>query len=96
MEVELSFIPDAILQVQLTSEVLRFVTTLVQILGLPVFVWIITKLRQIYRMIKLNSFKNAALINTLSKHLEIGNFMEEYTAELERLKNEYNFIYKEK
>lgn len=71
------------------------VVGIIQVVGVPLFLWVISKLSQIHRSIKLNNYKHTALVQSLSKHYGNGEFRADYEKNLEQLKSDHNFVYKE-
>ena len=80
---------------EINKEILQMILVIIQIVGIPLFVWVIRKLTQIHRSVKLNNYKHTALVQSLSKQYGNGEFKKDYDKNLEQLKSDYNFIYKE-
>ena len=81
--------------VEITNNQIQAGITILQIIGLPIFLWIVRKLSQIHKSIKLNDYKHTALVNSLSKQFGNGEFKEDYEKSVDRLKVDNNFVYKE-
>jgi len=80
---------------EINKEILQIIVAIIQIVGVPLFIWGIRKLTQIHRSVKLNNYKHTALVQSLSKQYGNGDFKIDYEKNLEQLKSDYKFIYKE-
>ena len=81
--------------VEITNSQIQTGITILQIIGLPIFLWIVRKLSQIHKSIKLGNYKHTALVDSLSKQFGNGEFKIDYEKSVDRLKSDHNFIYKE-
>lgn len=66
---------------------------LIQLIGIPILLWVVVLLKKFYRKTLLYGLKHEALIFALQKIFNNG-FTQHYTERLERLKEDINWIEK--
>jgi len=79
----------------ITKEQIQMGIFIVQGIAIPLFLYILRKLVQVHRGIKLANFKHIGLVKALSKQYGNGDFEKDYLGNVEQLKSDHNFVYKE-
>ena len=70
------------------------IIAVIQIVGVPLFFWLVKLLTQIKRGNKYQSFQIDALVDVTSKQFGNGEFRKRYDNHLKDKMEKHNFIYK--
>jgi len=68
---------------------------IIQIIGLPLFGYIISAMRRNNKMNKLQDIKTEALVFAIQKNFKLNGFTEDYNDHIKQQMKEHNFVYKE-
>ncbi len=68
------------------------IIAVVQIIGLPVFGYVIYAIRRSYKQNKLQDIKITALVVAIQKNFPVNGFTDDYNESVELQMKEHNFI----
>ena len=74
------------------KETIDIIIKAVQIIFVPLIIWISVKISQIHRGNKLTDIKAEALVDTLSTEFGNGEFRKRYDQAVEKKKSNYKFV----
>jgi hypothetical protein len=79
---------------EINKETIQMIVAIIQIIGVPLFLWVIRKIGQIHKGNKYQSMQIEAFVEATSKQFGNGEFRDHYHALLKDKMEKYNFIYK--
>lgn len=77
------------------KETVQMIVAVIQIVGVPLFLWVIRKIHQIHKGNKYQSMQIESFVEATSKQFGNGEFRDRYHGLLKERMEKYNFIYKE-
>lgn len=77
------------------KETVQMIVAIIQIIGVPLFLWVIRKISQIHKGNKYQSMQIDSFVEATSKQFGNGEFKDRYKGLLKDKMEKYNFIYKE-
>ena len=81
---------------EINKETLQMIITILQILGVPLFGWMIRKLVQVHREIKYHGYQIDSLVDASSKAFGNGEFIKNYDESMEKKRIKFKFIHQKK
>lgn len=79
---------------EINHDAIMLIIGIVQIIGVPLFIWIAKKSMQIQRAVKYQSLQVDTLVDATSKQFDNGDFRDHYDKILKEKMEKHNFIYK--
>ena len=69
------------------------IIAVVQIIGLPVFGYVIYAIRRSYKQNKLQDIKITALVVAIQKNFDVNGFTEDYNESVQQQMKQHNFVH---